>query len=152
MTPKLVEFMPQQQPDGRALQLDLIVPSDTLEARRALERLENELRSCEVPDRDTFSIVMAIEEALINAIKHGNQLDPAKKVHVNFRIEGFSCTVEIRDEGPGFDPEDVPDPTDVENLERPCGRGLLMMRHYMHVVEYKSGGSVVYMQREFGSS
>jgi serine/threonine-protein kinase RsbW len=144
--------MPQQQPDGRALHLDLIVPSDTLEARRVLERLENELRSCEVPDRDTFSIVMAIEEALINAIKHGNQLDPAKKVHVTFRIEGPWCTVEIRDEGPGFDPEDVPDPTEVENLERPCGRGLLMMRHYMHVVEYKSGGSVVFMQREFGSS
>jgi len=141
--------MTSQPPVGHGLNLDLVLPSNTMEARRLLERLETELRSRGIQDPDTFSIVMAVEEALINAIKHGNQLDPTKNVHVSFRLSKAAFEVEIRDEGPGFDPEDVPDPTDVENLERPCGRGLLMMRHYMTVVQYNASGNAVYMQRCF---
>jgi serine/threonine-protein kinase RsbW len=53
----------------------------------------------------------------------------------------------IRDEGHGFDPEDVPDPTAVENLERPCGRGLMLMRHYMSNVCFNHSGSCVSMTR-----
>lgn len=55
----------------------------------------------------------------------------------------------ISDEGPGFDPNDVPDPTDIENLERPCGRGLMLMRHYMTEVNYNSTGNSVRMKKVF---
>jgi serine/threonine-protein kinase RsbW len=57
--------------------------------------------------------------------------------------------VRITDEGPGFDPADVPDPTAVENLERPCGRGLMLMRHYMNEVAYSERGNTVTMSKVF---
>jgi serine/threonine-protein kinase RsbW len=129
--------------------VELVLPSEPDEARRLLDKLEAELRAREIADRDIFSIVMALEEALINAMKHGNQLDPSKKVHVTYWLDATSFQVNIRDEGPGFDPADVPDPTDFDNVERPCGRGLLMMRYYMSVVSYNETGNAVFMQRHF---
>jgi serine/threonine-protein kinase RsbW len=149
VTPIIERNMNPQPPSGHAFVVELVLPSEPDEARRLLESLEAELRARTVPDRDIFSIVMALEEALINAMKHGNQLDPTKKVHVTYRIEQTVFEVHIRDEGPGFDPSDVPDPTDVENLERPCGRGLLMMRYYMSEVRYNETGNAVFMQRHF---
>ena len=59
-----------------------------------------------------------------------------RKSHISYRVLGDRFEVHISDEGPGFDPTDVPDPTAVENLERPCGRGLMLMRHYMTEVHY----------------
>ena len=98
-------------------------------------------------DHDIFSIKLALEEALVNAIKHGNQLDPDKSVRVSYRITPDRFDVKITDEGPGFNPEDVPDPTAPENLERPCGRGLLLIRGFMTSVEYKGKGNVVAMSK-----
>jgi len=144
--------MPLDPPVGHGEAVVLVLPSDVTEARSLLDRLEAELRTHAVPDRDVFSIVMALEEALINAMKHGNQLDPGKRVHVMYWLNEALFTVHVRDEGPGFDPYDVPDPTDVENLERPCGRGLLMMRHYMSEVQYNETGNIVFMQRRFTPS
>jgi serine/threonine-protein kinase RsbW len=135
------------QPVGYGHAVELVLHSEPDEARRLLDKLEAELRARAIADRDIFSIVMALEEALINAMKHGNQLDPSKKVHVSYRFDATSFEVNIRDEGPGFDPEDVPDPTDFDNVERPCGRGMLMMRYYMSVVRYNETGNAVFMQR-----
>ena len=90
---------------------------------------------------------MALEEALVNAIKHGNQLDRAKSVRVNYHVSPDRFDVQITDEGPGFDPVDVPDPTAPENIERPCGRGLLLMRHYMTEVAYHDRGRTVRMAK-----
>ncbi len=139
--------MTKKPPIRQGLNRERTLPSNIEEARRYLEELESVLRAHGLEERDTFSIVMAVEEALINAIKHGNQLDPSKFVRVSIRLEATTFEVEISDDGPGFDPGDVPDPTEVENLERPCGRGLLMMRHYMSVVRYSKTGNSVFMQR-----
>ena len=105
------------------------------------------LRSSHASTHEIFSIKLALEEALINAIKHGNQMDHTKKVRVLFRVAAGFFEVRVVDEGPGFDPGDVPDPTAVENLERPCGRGLMLMRHYMSEVCYSSSGNCVAMSK-----
>ena len=78
---------------------------------------------------------VAIRESVINAVRHGNQSDEAKRVHVEFTRLGENggpgVAIRVRDEGPGFDPETLPDPCDPENLLKPSGRGILMMRSFM---------------------
>jgi serine/threonine-protein kinase RsbW len=94
---------------------------------------------------DLFSIRLALEEAITNAIKHGNKLDASKKVVVRFGTDGTQLVIQVEDEGTGFDPTSVPDPTAEENLERESGRGLLLMRYYMDNLEYNPRGNCVTM-------
>ena len=126
---------------------DFHIPSDTAEVRRVQDEIEQQLRKLLYTDREIFNIRLALEEALVNAIKHGNQMNRAKKVRVAYRIEHERFDILIADEGRGFDPQDVPDPTAPENLERPCGRGLMLMRHYMTAVDYNSEGNSVSMYK-----
>jgi serine/threonine-protein kinase RsbW len=134
---------------GKNRAIDVVIPSDPAEARQLQDRIEQLLQERQATEKDIFGIRLALEEALVNAIKHGNQMDRAKSVYVTYAIEDDRFEIVIRDEGPGFDPEDVPDPTAVENLERPCGRGLMLMRHYMTEVSYSSRGNVVTMCKVF---
>lgn len=126
---------------------ELSIPSDLAEARRVQERIEGELQAAAYTEHEVFSIKLALEEALVNAIKHGNQLDPDKKVAVIYSVTAERFDIRITDEGAGFNPADVPDPTDPDNLERPCGRGLLLMRGFMTEVEYHGRGNVVTMSK-----
>src|SRR5690242_5840604 len=70
------------------------------------------------------NILVAITEAVNNAIYHGNKSDPGKKIHIAFNSDPKKMTFSIRDEGKGFDFEHLPDPTDPKNLEKPTGRGV----------------------------
>ena len=115
--------------------------SDPAEVPRIQDRIEGQLKEHHFEDRDIFSIRLALEEALVNAIKHGNQLDRTKKVHIDCTFKADRFEIGIADEGPGFNPEDVPDPLCDENLERPCGRGLFLIRHYMNEVTYHAPGN-----------
>ena len=124
---------------------EVVIPSDPAEARRVQDDIEQALKACEFEERDIFSIKLALEEALVNAIKHGNQMDRTKTVRIAYRIQSDRFDVLITDEGKGFDPTDVPDPTAIENLERPCGRGLMLMRHYMTAVTFHGHGNTVQM-------
>lgn len=121
-----------------------VIPSDLNEARRVQEEIGALLQTA-FGEHDLFAIRMAVEEALVNAIKHGNQMDPGKSVRVVYALTHDNFQVHITDEGPGFNPEDVPDPTAPENLERPCGRGLLLIRHYMSDVSFRDGGKTISM-------
>src|SRR5581483_4805243 len=120
---------------------ELVIPSDFAEARRVQEEIEQALQAARYGERDIFSIKLALEEALANAIKHGNQLDPDKRVHIAFTVTPERFDIRITDEGPGFNPDDVPDPTLPENLERCCGRGLLLIRKFMTEVSYHGAGN-----------
>jgi serine/threonine-protein kinase RsbW len=90
---------------------------------------------------------LALEEALVNAIKHGNGLDPNKQVHVVCQISAEKVRIVIEDEGIGFRPDDVPDPTEDENLEKPCGRGIMLMRAFLSTVEYNERGNRVVLEK-----
>ena len=102
-----------------------------------------ELRSHGFTEKETFGIRLSVEEAIVNAVKHGNRQDVAKTVHIRFQANASQFMIEIRDEGKGFDPEAVPDPLAPDNLERPGGRGVFLMRHYMSWVQFNDLGNFV---------
>lgn len=130
---------------------DVSIRSDAAEARQVQDEIESALAANQFTEKEIFGIRLALEEAMVNAIKHGNNFDRNKKVHISYHVEPNRFDILITDEGPGFDPTDVPDPTAVENLERPCGRGLMLMKYYMSEVEYTGrGNSVVMCKRRNG--
>ena len=96
---------------------------------------------------DTFAVHLALEEAFINAVKHGNKMEPSKAVRVDFSVEEDKIEISMTDEGEGFDPEVIPDPRYGDNLYKPAGRGMLLMRSFMDVVEYSKQGTSVRMIR-----
>jgi len=124
---------------------EVIIPSDPARARQVQEDVEQALKAAHFEEKDVFGIRLALEEAIVNAIKHGNQLDLSKRVHIKYHVTPGRFEIHIKDEGPGFDPEDVPDPMAPENLERECGRGLLLMKHYMTEVVFHPPGNAVSM-------
>ena len=78
-----------------------------------------------------------------NAFKHGNKNDPDKVVTLECRIDGSTIELHVEDEGAGFDPDSVPDPTELENLEIPSGRGIVLMRSFMSEVSFEPPGNRV---------
>ncbi len=129
------------------LENQTVIPSDLSEARRVQEEIETALNSSNFPEMDRFAVKMAFEEAIVNAIKHGNQMDPDKTVVVQYQVLPDLFLAKITDQGDGFDPSDVPDPTAPENLERPCGRGLLLIRYYMSEVTFCDGGRTIVLKK-----
>ena len=95
------------------------------------------------PKTELFGTCLATEEALVNALKHGNQSDPTKRVRVRYRVDAERVLVQVADEGRGFDRERVPDPLAAENLERPNGRGLFLMRSFMTWIRFNRRGNIV---------
>ena len=88
-----------------------------------------------------FAVRLSLEEAMMNGFRHGNLADPSKSVEVRWRIDSNSANFHVIDEGEGFDPEAVPDPTLDENLEIPSGRGLMLIRAYMSDARYHDPGN-----------
>jgi len=95
------------------------------------------------PERDVFGMRLALEEAIVNAIKHGHQGDPSLEVRISYRVNFRRALVQIEDEGPGFDPHQVADPCDPDHLDRPSGRGVLLMRYYATWIRYNQRGNCV---------
>jgi serine/threonine-protein kinase RsbW len=91
--------------------------------------------------RDCMGVRLALEEAVVNGLRHGNQGDPRKRVWVRCYIGPAVVLAEVEDEGPGFDPANVPDSTAAENLDKPSGRGLFLMHHYMSWLCYHGRGN-----------
>jgi serine/threonine-protein kinase RsbW len=110
---------------------------------RVLDPVEAAMAGLAYPRRDILGVRLALEEAMVNALKHGHRGDPAKAARVRYRVTTDKVMAEVVDEGPGFDPGRVADPLAGENLDRPCGRGLLLMRHYMTWVRFNPRGNAV---------
>ena len=107
----------------------------------------SELEANSYDSDGVFSVHLALEEAFVNAVKHGNKNDLAKKVKIEYSASSDKVEIVITDEGAGFDPSAVPDPRYGENLYKANGRGLLLMRSYMDVVEFNKKGNRVRMVR-----
>lgn len=103
-------------------------------------------------DEDTaFGIDMAVREAVTNAVLHGNRRNEAKAVKVGFRSSPNAIEITVSDEGEGFDPGNIPDPTDPLNILKTSGRGILFMRTFMDEVEWShhpEGGTIVRMKKK----
>jgi serine/threonine-protein kinase RsbW len=124
---------------------ELTLASNLAEARYVQELIEFALQASAYSERDVCVIKIATEEALINAITHGNHNDPAKRVCITFTVTAERFDVRIEDEGMGFAPEDDPDPP--PGLYRPSGRGILLMRAFMTEVQFHGRGNVVTMSK-----
>lgn len=111
--------------------------------KQVLEKLEEH----NWEHKDIFGVHLSLEEALVNAIRHGNCQDQTKQVLAICNFCPDKLRVEITDEGSGFCPDEVPDPTEDENLDVPSGRGIMLMRSYMNRVEYNSRGNQVVMEK-----
>jgi serine/threonine-protein kinase RsbW len=129
---------------------EITIPSDPSEAELVQELIEEALRIANYPETEIFRIKSAVAEALINALTHGNRMDPDKRVHISYTATAERFEVRITDEGPGFDYGSrfrPPAPTDPIVLDRPSGRGLLLMRTFMTAVQFHGAGNVVTMTK-----
>lgn len=121
----------------------LVLESRLEEVNRAEAAVLDTLEACGFDAADRFAIKLALEEALANAIKHGNDSDETKSVTVEWTAAPGEVRIIVTDEGPGFTPDDVPDPTLDENLTKPSGRGVMLMRAYMDEVSFNDAGNKV---------
>jgi serine/threonine-protein kinase RsbW len=141
--------MPASMPEKSWIwQSETVIPSHAAAGRATLDRLIAELAQNGWPRREIFRVRLAVEEALVNAIKHGNRQDPTKRVHVRFCLSADRVRIEIVDEGQGFDPAALPDCTDPEHLDHPRGRGVMLMRSLMTRVEFNMTGNRVILEKE----
>lgn len=125
-----------------------VIPSETGAGQRLLDDLLKQLAEHAWSEHELHSVHLALEEALVNAIRHGNRSDPCKHVYVLCKLSPERLWIEIRDEGAGFNPDEVPDCTDPERLEIPSGRGIMLMRAFMSRVEYNELGNCVVMEKQ----
>jgi serine/threonine-protein kinase RsbW len=117
------------------------------EARLIFDQLEDGMRTCKYVYKDIFAVKLALDEAVSNALRHGNRGNPCKYVQINYLVTPAEVWLEIQDEGAGFNPAEVPDPLAAANVERPGGRGLFLMRAYMDAVSFNTQGNRVTLCR-----
>lgn len=115
------------------------------EAEAVCQELLDAVRVRGYDDDELFGVHLALEEALMNAIQHGNHGDPSKRISVESLITPEKIDISITDEGSGFNPEGLPDPRQGNNLYKCSGRGVLLIRAYMDVVEYNERGNCVHL-------
>ena len=123
----------------------LMTRSSPASARRVEPRVLDELRRYGYTEQAIFAVRLALEEALANAIHHGNHGDANKRVRVEYCIDDQRAVIRVCDEGEGFTRCVVPDPTRPENLEKPTGRGIMLMEAFMNEVRWNDRGNQVEM-------
>lgn len=135
-------------------ELVLELPNDVRTIEHAVDYVMRRCSSCaEVARRLNFNFRVGLTEALSNAMLYGNGDDPKKRVRVEVTMRREAITVCVTDEGTGFDPEGVPDPTCPERIVLEGGRGIFLMRELMDEVQYNErGNSVTLHLRLVGSS
>jgi serine/threonine-protein kinase RsbW len=135
---------------GDIQNLELGSNSDSLSM---VEHLIEDVRNKYNISEDVFgNMLVAITEAVTNAIYHGNKSNPAKKVNVTCMHSPHSIVFTIADEGPGFDYYNLPDPTSAENLEKECGRGIFLMKHLADQLIFSENGRVVELSFKLSSN
>src|SRR5262245_41257296 len=123
------------------------IPSTLPVVREVVEEVAQALAAADWPDDGVFAVRMGLDEAVANAVKHGNKGDAAKRVGVEMRLHPDRIELKVRDQGEGFDPAAVPDPTCCDFIERPHGRGVMLIHVYMNEVSYAAKGNEVTMVR-----
>ena len=131
---------------------DSEIPSDPSVGSALINDLLEAMTIREWPATDLFRTQLAYEEAIVNAIRHGNKCDPDKTVRVEMSCDDERVTIRITDQGPGFDPKKIPDPRQDDLLEVPGGRGVLLISEVMSEVSYNDLGNQITMVKHKGDS
>src|SRR3990172_7090313 len=140
----LVLAMTAVNPDNEATFTVCVVKSDLRETCVPKQAIMKELERCRYGDDAVFAVQLALEEALANAVKHGNRNDAAKCITVRYAVNMDKAVVVVRDEGGGFLPDEIPDCTSPDRLPLPNGRGIMLIRAYTDEVCYRDHGREVY--------
>ena len=122
---------------------EITLQNDLAAAKKPEELILKEAAERGYGENATFAIKLALEEAMTNAFRHGNKCDPSKQILVRYKVTSDRIEIEVRDEGEGFCPGEVPDPTQPGFIERPHGRGIMLMRAYLDEVEFSGSGNSV---------
>ncbi len=129
-----------QAPNRRRL------PNERPALEEAATTIVSEAEEMGYPQASCFALRLAIEEAMSNAFRHGHRdLEPDADIELAWDVSPDRITIVVEDQGPGFDPETLPDPTAIENIEKPSGRGLLLIRAYMSSIDFNASGNRVTM-------
>ena len=129
--------MSEPQTESRPERLQMELPS-TMESVAKVEAAAEKLCSAAGLDEDLcFHITMAAREAAVNAVLHGNEYDPGKRVRASFENTGAELRITVCDQGKGLDPDSLPDPLAPENLLRGTGRGIFLIRSLMDEVHFR---------------
>lgn len=139
--------MSDVDPHDESTFLVCTIKSDLKETEIPKQAILRELERHGFCDDAIFGLKLAMEEALTNAIKHGNRCDTSKTVTVRYAVNSELAAIIVRDEGNGFIPDDVPDPTSPDRLPVPSGRGIMLLRAYMDKVEYRDHGRELYFMK-----
>jgi len=140
-SPKIARSSGAQGSHGFWFRLE--IPSIYAKVQEVEDKIISRCRDYAYTDRDLFALKLAIEEAVTNAVKHGNKNDPEKHVRIKYRVTPRRVDVVVEDEGPGFNTGGLPDCTCNENLSCPHGRGVLLMRAFMNSVVFNNAGNAV---------
>ncbi len=124
----------------------LVLNSSFEEMKRVQPFVKELTEWADLDDDDYNRIMLTLSEAVNNAIMHGNNEDPDKNAYINVTLgDDRTMLINVRDEGDGFDPEDIPNPLKEENLLNEGGRGIYLMRQYADKVQFTDGGREIIM-------
>ena len=129
----------------------LVLPSHIEAIAEAAAAAADFVKQCGAGEDTAFGVDIAIREAVTNAVVHANKKDEAKEVAVSFSCAAGALEIEVTDQGYGFDPASVPDPTDPANIMKTSGRGIFLIRNFMDDVEWfmrPEGGTTLRMKKK----
>jgi len=125
--------------------IDLELPSDLSLMNSVLEYLLDRVSKLGLVEIEQSNLFVALDEAFVNAVRHGNRNDPDKLLRVTAELSATEAIFTVEDEGDGFDVHEIPDPTDPDNLFKSNGRGVLLIYNIMDEVEYSDRGKKLKM-------
>ncbi|MDO5579935.1 MAG: ATP-binding protein [Planctomycetia bacterium] len=124
-----------------------VFPSISGKAAPLIDAVLKKMTEKKWAPKDIFAVNMALVESIANAIEHGNQHDPEKHVSVYCTISEKLVHISVKDEGPGFVSQSVPDPRNSERMTCPSGRGVFLIHGFMSKVWFSDSGNVIYMEK-----
>ena len=122
---------------------EILIENDLHAAKRPEEAILRDVAASGYGENATFAIKLALEEAMTNAFRHGNKCDPSKQIRIRYLVTSERVEIEVSDDGEGFCPDEVPDPTQPGFIDRPHGRGIMLMRAYLDDVQFSDTGNSV---------
>ncbi|MBF0521980.1 MAG: ATP-binding protein [Candidatus Omnitrophica bacterium] len=123
------------------------IPSQVAPINGFVSSILEKLSPLALDQSTIFNIKLVLYEAIVNAVKHGNKMDPRLSVQVEITSDENQLTIQVTDQGKGFDYQKIPDPVKTENLEKLSGRGIFLIKNVMDKLEFANEGRTIKMTK-----